>query len=89
LTLAEFRALSDAVEYERQSDLSYQRHFFLSVLMAQGVKKISPEKFLPLPLIDGKSEGRLKEQRDEILQLGREMFEKRLKNGRIKSKVSS
>jgi hypothetical protein len=89
LSLQEFRELSEAVEYDRQSQLSYQRHLIYSLLMAQGVKNLSIEKFLPLPLIDGNPEDRLKIQREEIMELGRKMFENRKANGGIKSKINS
>jgi len=89
LSLQEFRELSEAVEYDRQAQLSYQRHFYFSLLIAQGVKNLTPQKFLPLPLIDGNPEDRLKIQRDEIMELGRKMFENRKANGGIKSKINS
>jgi hypothetical protein len=85
MTLREFRELSDAVEYERQSILSYQRHFYYCLLLAQGSKGLTPEKLLPLPLIDKVKVDRLQTQRQEILELGRQMAAKRLKNGRVKS----
>jgi len=81
LELKEFRELSDAVEYDRQNQLSYQRHLVFCQLTAAGVKQLTPERLLPLPLIDGNAD-RLREQRDSIMDYAKLLKKKRTENGR-------
>jgi hypothetical protein len=78
MTFADYSAMCDGVELDKQKRLLIQRHFIAAILNTQITKRISPQDVIFLSIFDQTKDEQAKEMMERLL--AKEL--KRKKHGR-------